>query len=502
MTTLKSVHRLNQGLCLVFSALFLTTSSFGKEALSLESFLSQVKRENPGLNGALLSSQGAELRQNEGSLLVSPMVFSEFKLSRDAKISQISFLGFDALDSKTFSIGVSQKTLFGLDAKLHYDIFSLYYANPVSLFTIPGFSSGGIQTSYANASPVLEISQSLWSNSFGKSTQANQDLHEAQALASNYAAKFQAKTELSMAEGRYWALAAARQAVQVQKEALDRAQKIYTWNQRRVRLHLADPSDELQAEALMQSRKLDLLAAQNQVREASRGLNSARNIDSDAVQEDLPALDAKLTDGMIIPTRTAVREDIKAAQQASRAAVAGAVIAEQTDRPTLDVFGSFSLNGQPAPSAGVPAGFLAYNNAGDAMGASFSFNRPSFAVGLRFSASLDFGTACRSREGWRLEQVAAEKSLDKKQFDHDQEWKNLTESWTEATNRLELSKKLETIQAKKLEAERSRLQKGRTTTYQVLLFEQDYLLTQLARIRDQSTLLNLMARMKTFGETL
>jgi len=55
----------------------------------------------------------------------------------------------------------------------------------------------------------------------------------------------------------------------------------------------------------------------------------------------------------------------------------------------------------------------------------------------------------------------------------------LNESFSEAKVQLDLAQKLENIQRMKLDAERNRLHQGRTVTYQVLLFEQDYLVAEL-----------------------
>lgn len=470
------------------------------ELLTMNGFLTQVKEQNSGVKGALLSSQASQLRSEEGNLLLAPTVYSNLQYTQDSRISQITLLGYDSLVTKTFSFGVSQLTRFGLQAKLHYDVTSMYYNNPVSLVSIAGLNFA--PQSFANASPVLELTQSLWSNSWGASTRANQEHLEAQALSSSYNASYQAKSGLSHAEITYWNLALARQIVSVQSEALDRAKKIYDWSIRRVRLHLADPSDALQAEALMQVRELDLTSAHNQVRSASRDFNSARSIDSDSVEEKLEPISPHQIEDLKIPKRAVLRDDVKAALESEKAALATATISLERDAPTLDVFTTLSLNGQPSSSEGIPRGYIGYQNVSDTVGPSFSFNRPSVTVGLKFSVPLDLSTVSKARDGWRKEKIAAEMLYDRKLFEQEESWKNLNETLSETRDHLRLSRKLEMIQASKLNAERIRLRQGRTTTYQVLLFEQDYLQAQLGRIRDQASVLTLIAQMKLFGETL
>jgi outer membrane protein TolC len=115
---------------------------------------------------------------------------------------------------------------------------------------------------------------------------------------------------------------------------------------------------------------------------------------------------------------------------------------------------------------------------------------------------LNLETNAHSREGWRQEKIVAELSFDRKLFEQENDWKSLNEDLNEAKTRLELALKLEEIQQSKLNIERERLQKGRSTTYQVLLFEQDYLSSQSNRIRSQAQILTLIAQMKLFGEIL
>ncbi len=469
--------------------------------LKLEDYLAQVKHEHLGFQGSMARSQGGELRSQEGKTLLAPTAFTQIQYTQDGRITPGSFIGYDHQKIKTFSFGVSQLTSFGLQAKLHYDIVSQSYIRPVLLF--PGFdlNSSFIRTSSAYASPVLELTQSLWSNGWGSSTRATQEQIESQALASSYNARFAARSELTQAEIYYWNLALARQNVFVQTEALDRAQKIYSWSVRRVKLHLADQSDAMQAEALLQTRELDLMTAKDLARNAARSFNSLRHLDSDDVKEILATLDAQTLKSIELPTRASMRDDVKAAEQNTKSAIAAAKIAIEKNKPTLDVFANLTLNGQPSSSLGVLNGYLPYTDLSDAMSSSFSFNRPTAAVGLKFSLPLDLSTLSKSQKGWQQERQAAELLLDQKLFEQEQAWKELQQSLNETRKRLIISQKLEVIQESKLKNERKRLQSGRTTTYQVLLFEEDFLLSQLGRIREQAKLLTLIAQMKLFGES-
>lgn len=461
--------------------------------LSLQDYLEQVKAQNKGVKSSILSSQANELLAPEAQLLLAPTVFANIQVINDAKLNAPLFVIYDSQLTKTFSLGVSQLTTFGLSAKLHYDLSTFNYMNPSFLIPL-GPLGGSIPFSIVNASPVLELSQNLWSNGFGRSTRAQQEALEAKSLATHFQDRFQAKATVASAESAYWRLALARQVKTVQEEALDRAKKIYEWNLKRSQLQLGDQSDVLQSMAGMQSRELELSMAVTEVRNASRGFNSARNLDSEEVTEELLPIDPELMKKVQPPQRAPFRDDVLAAKEISRAAAANSTMNVERDLPTLDLVASIALNGQQ--------GTTIFGDIPNAVSNSFTLNRPTETIGIRFSAPLALGLAGQARKGWRDETTAAELSYERKLFEQEQTWKDLITNYQDGKNQLELSEKLEKIQFSKLENERERLKKGRTTTFQVLLFEQDYLLAELTRIRSQANILNLIAQMKLFGETL
>jgi outer membrane protein TolC len=183
----------------------------------------------------------------------------------------------------------------------------------------------------------------------------------------------------------------------------------------------------------------------------------------------------------------ALREDVKAAAEQQRAVIANTAVALERDSPTLDVFGSIALNGKDT-------------SLGTATGQAFSFSHPTEAIGLRFSAPIDFAVLKNTRAGWSREQAGAELNYQRKIFEQDQSWQDLTQRLIQAKRRLQLARSVEMVQKNKMENERSRYKTGRTTTFQVLTFEQDFYSSQISRIRAQSDVLTLISQMKLFGD--
>jgi outer membrane protein TolC len=238
----------------------------------------------------------------------------------------------------TYNFGFSQQTPFGLAGKLYYQwtYTQIEGASP-QLLTLPRFYE---------AKPVLEISQSLWRNGLGSETQSTLKLAEAGTLAQAYADNFKLKAALAEAEGAFWKLAISRQIVQVQKESLERAERLKDWSKKRARSGLGDRSDELQAEANLQVRALEYQSAMDELRSASLKFNLQRGLAQEEVSDALPGLGKETTEKLTAPAKKSIRLDVKAAQELTKVAEANAELGREKNSPTLDVFGLAAGNGR------------------------------------------------------------------------------------------------------------------------------------------------------------
>jgi outer membrane protein TolC len=471
-------------------ALLLTSPiAIAEPVFTLEQFLQEVRRDNTEVRGTQESKEGALDRAAEAKLVTAVNFFANGQFENDERIPTNFSLSYSSIITNTFSLGFSDTTPFGLQAKLSYNYNYFNLINPIFFGTLP---TQGPLTGFPgpySATPMLELTQNLWSNGGGRGTQANQELLEAQALSTSYNSSFQNRTDLVNAEAAYWQLVTARQTVRIERVALDRAQKLYDYNAKRVRLQLADLSDALQSEALLKLRQLDLQTALDNERVSATAFNSARNINSETVPEFLPDLDYDQIQSMHEPTRVAMRDDVKAAEQLQRVTVANAVLGQERDSPTLDLYGSVALNGNTGTLNST------WTN-------GFSAGRPTEIVGVRFILPLDIGTWNKAKEGWEREKLGADLNYQRKFFDQEDGWKDLQKRLLEARKRLELTRAIEVAQEAKLRHEKDRLTKGRTTTYNVLTFEEDYNAAQVSRLQAQLAVLNVLTQMKLYGDSV
>lgn len=467
-------------LSFILGAILLTGVQGISAPLTLESYLEQVKKGNEGVQALMESSEALKNRKEEARLLVRPNFFGNVSFYSDAKPTAAPVFQGTRTLVDTYNFGFSQQTPFGLAGKLYYQwtYTRIEGANPA--FLNPA--------NFYEAKPVLELSQSLLKNGFGSETRSQLQVAESGTLAQGYADTFKLKASLAEAEGTFWRLAIARQMVQVQKESLERAQRLKDWNRKRAQSGLGDRSDLLQSEANLQVRTLEYQNAVNEERSASVAFNSLRGTPDEKVSETLPVLNKTTTAKLTPPQKKSMRLDVRAAQELSKVAEANAALGKERNTPTLDVFGSLATNGRT-------------DQWGQSISDSFTTRFPTFTVGLKFQTALDVGQVLDNRRAYQAEIKSAELNYRRKAFEEERDYRDLLKRFQEAQDRLTLCFGIEEVQEKKLAREKERLKVGRSVTYQVILFEQDFASAELLRLKTQGEVLALHSQLKLFEDS-
>jgi outer membrane protein TolC len=446
--------------------------------LTLDAYLDQVRGGNKAAQAAAELSAAGGLKAAERSVILSPNLYATWMVSRDHKPTSNPVMMGSATNVDSIAYGVSQLTPFGLAGKL---------SMTTNHIVIEGASPQFLPLAdYYETRPQLEISQSLWKNGFGRETRAQLAAVEGQALLSKHSERLKEKFLMAEAEGTYWRLALAREAVAAQKESYARAVKMREWSAGRVKLSLADKADLLQSEAAVKGRELEMQAAVDEEQAASRQFNSLRGMASDKVTEALGKLTAEAIDKMADPSRSGPREDVLVARQAETLAKAAATIAREKYAPQVDLFASIAGNGRDA-------------EAGQSKSEGMDIKNPTRQYGVKLNIPLGVPAVMDQRRGAEMEARASELTRERKEFEEEREWEALKDALADARKRLDLAAKMEEIQKDKYEHEKGRQSKGRSTLFQVLMFEQDYAAAQLNRIRMKADFRRIVAQMKTFG---
>jgi outer membrane protein TolC len=462
----------------LLAALSPSVKAASAEVLGVQDYLRQAREGHQGYRASVEASQGSSLRSGDAELLVAPTLFGEVSIGTDRRETQTPAFQGTRSNRNAYKFGLRQQFKFGLQASLYYD-YSRTQVWDVGTMFLP-------VNPWSEARLILELAQPLLKNGLGREIRAQLEAAEAQALATGFSQSFSGKLIMADAEGAYWRLVLARDSVRVAKESLDRQQKLKDWNAGRVKMQLADRADLLQSDAAVEARRLELRNAEDEERAASRAFNTLRGREEDQVSDRLQNIAGSEMDKLVAPVRAQFREDTLATEQQQRALAASARLGKEKNLPQLDVFTQLSTNGRDATLGGATS-------------ESLTATRPAGAVGLRFSVPLDFEATADSRQGYVREREAANMNFERKKYEQEREWTDLSRKLDESKARLKLARTFEEAQREKLTYERDRQRRGRTTTFQVLMFEQDYAVAQLNHIRAQADVLRILTQMKTFA---
>jgi outer membrane protein TolC len=429
--------------------------------LSLQDYLIQVNSGDPGLKAADKYEKSATgyLRSNE--LATSVRLLGEVKKFRDARPNlQPTFQGERTLGDQ-YIFGLSQQSSWGPKWALTQNWTKTEIQGSNLLLTTP---------IYYDDYPKLELSIPIWRNWAGEETRAQKNQTQLLSQAQLNTKRLELQQRKNTAEIYYWQMANIQERLQIQKDNLARAQRLFQSAQKKVIKSLTDNSDLYQAEAAVQLRQLDLVQTEQEMEQIARNFNRLRGQLSSNVSEKLSfvPVDTKLVKPI---SMSAERLDYTSQKLANRAKTYGAESQRSSFKPNLDVVAQVYKQGRDSDSFSGASSSLRENK------------YDAWFVGIQFSTPLDFTLTRDLTKAAEAEALATEFDNDRiakeslsQSLDFSSQGKSLAQS-------LEIVRNLELVQLKKAEEEKKKLQTGRTVLAQVLLFEQDYANTRAQRLQ-------------------
>ena len=448
--------------------------------LTLQQYLDQVKGISPGIEANVLATEGAKQTVKEADLQYIPKFTMNANITRDEREFTNSFLT-GKTSSNNVILGVEEQFKFGLNAKLSYNL-----TNNSTTGLIPQFFPGGANI-YSIGQSELDLNLPLWRNLLGSETKATEIVSEASSLATRYNSSFQGKIINANAETAYYRLGITRETVRLLQQVLDRSNEILKWNTKRVRRNIADRADELQSKAAYQGKLLDLQTGIDDQRSAQLAFNALRNQISNEVPEELTSVATDDILKLSPPAPAEERDDVLAAEQNDRLNRANQELSKQKATPDISVYSQIAYDGVDR--------YLS-----PAVGQSFTDHNPLYVVGVKVTFPIYFWETSEIRAGRVKEELASEADLRQKKLDNRQTWEDLNRKLEETKRRLSMADELVKLQDEKLKYERYRFNLGRTTTYYVLTFEQDYTLALITRLRIEQDILSTYSQLKTFAK--
>ncbi|OGF45489.1 MAG: hypothetical protein A2452_10975 [Candidatus Firestonebacteria bacterium RIFOXYC2_FULL_39_67] len=433
---------------------------FGENALTFEDYLSQVKVKNPDIKSAnlFIDSMGKKVLQT--GMVYSPRLIGDYSFIDDRSGSSLgSTLQLNETVTNVWDLSVSKKWGSGTTTSVGYSnsINALDLQSPYEV--IPGVSLSKF-TAY-DIQFYAKVEQSLIKDFMSKYTEAGINKNKASVKSAQYIQIYSAQQILLKARSIYLALSLSREIVNFRKAELQRAEEILKWNENRVNNDLADKADLLQAKAFFRQRQLNLQLAVEDEKKTCLNFNNMRGKSSDSVEENISVLNdivSKYSNENLTPKGQ--RADVLSAKNTKASSEYLKLETEYSLLPDLNVYGKASLHGLDLSNSG------AFNQA-------IGVYKPTYSVGINLIVPLDFSTPETVNKGYELDYQASIESLNKAEISSKNDWINLTETWKNVKERIVSSLDIKNIQTERLEYERQRFQKGRTTMSQMVNTEND-----------------------------
>jgi outer membrane protein TolC len=298
--------------------------------------------------------------------------------------------------------------------------------------------------------------------------------------------KLQVINTVVVVENAYWDLAAFQENVRVAEQALAVAQQLYKDNQARLEIGTMSPLDVTSAEAEVAARSRDLTVATTnlQLQEATLKSMLAKKVDAKldsvriAIKDSMPQ--PKLSDIPDVEKALAgameARPELQQAEINLKNQDISVAFTNKNLPPTLSVFGFYAGSGLQGTSAKADNGMI------DAFEQSFKGEYPEYAGG--FSMSIPLRNRAAQADSLRS-QIEKNQLLIGRQRTRNTaalEVRKAIIGLIQGKAQVEAAQKATSLAREIWEGEKSKLEAGASTSYQVILRERDFTSARQAEV--------------------
>lgn len=460
-------------------------------SMGLENFLQLVGQKNGNFKSIQSSLEAARARRQRGDLELSPVLTANAQAVDDKKPTILGPIVLSGTKQTEASLGIAKKFSTGTQAAVTASISEA--TTSITSLQPAGTSS----TTNAFGALGISLSQSLWKDFFGESTDLRREREVLIEQAESQGLDLQGRQVFVDAEAAFWDHLYLKEELRQREESLARAKRIESWVKNRASNGIGDRADVLNAQGLVAGRELQLLSSQDELKASEERI---RDLLEMTQVEPMPNFEGHL-EGVRSPGAMVDGKMVKAGEkdvgksqvirldaylsvlEAKTKAVVAREVAEGM-KPDLVLSGAYKTNSIDTAMGG------AANNITDT-------STPTTVVGVKFTYLLDGAVKDASRNAAKMESLAAEQKRARKLLESQTSWDELQRRHGELSKKIEAAQRSSTIQMQKADAERDRLSKGRTITSNVILAEQDAAESQLtlARMRAEQRKLESQGRM-------
>jgi hypothetical protein len=432
-------------------------------AVTLDDYINQVTKQNSRIESTQNFLTSADLRKSESKILTTIRAFSLAQIENDHRQPQFAAFEGVSKEKRTLQFGLEQNSSLGITHKL-YTNYSYLDQKQASFIPNPKI---------ANSAVVYEFTVPLLKNFSGKITKIQQDIIKSRNEGTLQTETFSQRKVMAESRTIYWRLKTAREIVRLQKEMIHQGEKFLSWTQRRVRDKLGEDSDLKQAEAILEVRRFDLQKETLELRRAEQAFNSMRESELNEVIAELDEFPAD----NILPTLPSEKEalarpDLLALEAQLTAENLEMQQISENNKMDVSLIGSASSNG------------LSYKAEPD-YSKTFSGKYPAYLVGLRLSVPLDRSSVNDVQQAANSKRRGLTAAIRRNRYESLVGLSQLRLDYEQLQAQLRVVRRLVNAQDSKLKTERERSRYGRTSTFQLLTFEQEYQQAMQDLIRTQ-----------------
>jgi outer membrane protein TolC len=457
-------------------------------AMNLQEFLATVQSKHKTSQALEVQKEAADLRNVAGDIALVPVFTAGTYFVQDkSPLNQFASLGATESKVTDFNLGFSKKFASGTSLGLSVD---------VSENENPGLAGAFSRyTKFGSGALGVSVSQSLWKDSLGNATKLRRELQNVTTASEKGRYDLQLKALLVGAEQAYWSYLYAIESVQISRDSLERAKRIEAWTKRRVSDGISDRADLLQTQALVSTRQLFLIAAEDELAATTQSLRDYLEIDKAAKLPSMTGdISAPRSLNSFLQTVRRIDESSKAkvllldAYLSSFDAKARNVAVDQVEdsyKPDLTLAGSYQTHAFDSDLASVVAGVTKTDS-------------PTSKVSLNLTYMFDDEVKGAARSSVRRDALAAKLSSERKQLESESLWSELARRNAELTKQIEIADQVTKIQDERAKAEAALFNKGRSITANVVNAEEDVGSAKLNLIKLKSAQRKMEAQARLF----
>jgi outer membrane protein TolC len=442
---------------ILFVGFALVISHKNANAMSLSEYLNTVEKNHKSLLGLEVAKEATHFAKVAGDIELVPLLSAEMGVIND-KSPLGQFAAFGATETKTnsYSLGFAKK--FSSGTGLNFTASALEFDN-----------SGIIDPARAvfkkvgSGSLGLGLSQSLWRDFFGQATLLRQQRQDAAAEAATGNFDLQKKLILVGAESAYWNYILTTENVKLAKASIERAKRIVAWTERRVRDGISDRADLYQIQALLASRQLVLISAEDEQAAATRAVRDFLEL---SIDQKMPDLSGDISQSRPLSYVVEGKKGKVTTLEAFLAALdakAKLFEAKEVDdklKPDLVLSGSYSTNAFASSMSEATQHWT-------------ETDRPTSKVGLKFVYPFDFEPRSATREASKKSALVAQLQSERKALESESSWSELNRRYVELGRRIDAAQEISRLQSAAARAQADLFNKGRAVTANVISAEED-----------------------------